>query len=54
MDPKICRKYLDMLSESINDNWFSTGSFETYKKATAIKYQTADKAGLIRLMQFNP
>jgi hypothetical protein len=51
MDPKFFRKYLDMLSESINDGWFSTGAFETYKKANPIKYTTADAAGTLNTLE---
>jgi len=51
MDPKFFRKYLDMLSESINDNWFSAGSFETYKKANPVKYDTATTAGTLQTLE---
>ena len=51
MDPKIFRKYLDMLSESINDSWFSDGAFKTYKKANPIKFQTADAAGTLDTLE---
>ena len=51
MDPKFFRKYLDMLSESINDNWFDTGSFETYKKASPVKYETANTAGKLQTLE---
>ena len=51
MDPKFFRKYLDMLSESINDDWFNTGSFETYKKANPVKYQTAETSGSLKTLE---
>jgi hypothetical protein len=45
------RKYMDILSESVDENWFKTGSFETFKKANPVKYQTADTAGNLQTLE---
>jgi hypothetical protein len=45
------RKYMDILSESVDENWFKTGSFETYKKANPVKYQTANAAGTLETLE---
>ena len=39
------------LFEDINEIWFKTGSFETYKKATPISYETAEQDGTIQTLE---
>jgi 5'(3')-deoxyribonucleotidase len=38
-------------SESISDEWFKDSSFDTYKKATPVRYQTADKDGTLDTLE---
>ena len=57
MNTEVFRKYIDMINEAqelgaaIDDNWFKTGSFQTFKKANPIKYVTADKAGTVETLE---
>jgi hypothetical protein len=39
------------LFEDINDEWFSQGSFDTYKHPTPINYETAEKDGSIQTLE---
>jgi len=39
------------ITEAIDDSWFKTDSFETYKKANPVKYQTATTAGTIQTLE---
>jgi len=51
MTTNTIRKYIDILSESVDEKWFKTGSFETYKKANPVKYETANTAGTLQTLE---
>jgi hypothetical protein len=38
-------------STAINDDWFDTKAFKTYKKANPIKYVTANAAGTVQTLE---
>jgi hypothetical protein len=42
---------INELENGINDAWFKQGGFETYKKPTAIKYQTAIDNGTVDTLE---
>lgn len=47
---KTLREYIDIISEqdgSINDAWFKSGSFQTYKKPNKERYEIAQTDGVI-------
>jgi len=39
------------LFEDVNEIWFKDGSFETYKRATPISYETATQDGTIQTLE---
>ena len=41
---------IQQLLESVNDEWFADG-FKTFKKATPVKYQVADKDGKLETLE---
>jgi hypothetical protein len=41
---------IQQLLESVDDSWFKDG-FKTFKKATPVKYQVADKDGTIQTLE---
>jgi hypothetical protein len=51
MDP--VKKYMDIVSEamSIDDDWFKTGSFKTFKKPAREKYEIAKTDGTIDTLE---
>ena len=48
------RKYINLLNENagpVNDDWFKSGSFQTYKKPAVEKYEIAQKPGTIETLE---
>ena len=48
---KTLREYIDLITETITDDWFSTGAFETFKKLTEEKYEIAQEDGAIDTLE---
>ena len=48
---KTLREYIDLITETITDDWFSTGAFETFKKPTEEKYEIAQEDGAIDTLE---
>jgi hypothetical protein len=44
------RELINIVAESVNDDWFSDG-FQTFKKAAPIKYKTAIAPGTIETLE---
>ncbi len=42
---------ISQLIENINDEWFKTDSFKTFKKATPVKYEIAKQDGTIQTLE---
>jgi hypothetical protein len=42
---------INELENGINDAWFDHGGFETYKKPSPIKYQTAIDSGTVETLE---
>ena len=51
MDSNFFRNFINVLSESVDEKWFTNDSFETYKKANPVKYSTADTAGTLDTLE---
>lgn len=45
------RNLINIINESINDDWFTNGSFRTFKKAAPVKYELAHKAGTVETLE---
>jgi len=53
MSTDLFRKYIDMINENqepISDAWFKDG-FQTYKKASPIKYEVATQPGTVKTLE---
>ena len=48
---KTLREYIDLITETITDDWFSTGAFETFKKLTEEKYEIAQEDGAMDTLE---
>jgi hypothetical protein len=52
---KTIREYMDIVDEAapftINDNWFNTDAFKTYKKPAQESYEIADQDGTIETLE---
>jgi hypothetical protein len=51
METNSIRRFINILSESVDEKWFKDGSFETYKKANPVKYETANTAGTLETLE---
>ena len=54
MDSRFFRRYIDVLNENagpVNDDWFKSGSFQTYKKPAVEKYEIAQRPGTIETLE---
>ena len=51
MKPKEKKMKINELENGINDAWFNAGSFETFKKPTPIKYETAIDNGTVETLE---
>lgn len=45
------RSLINIIAESINDGWFNTGSFETFKLPAREKFTIADSDGTIETLE---
>ena len=45
------RNLINIIAESVNDDWFNTGSFETFKLPAREKYDIASKDGTIETLE---
>lgn len=45
------RKYANMLTEEINDPWFQTGSFKTFKRPATEQYRVATEPGVVKTLE---
>jgi hypothetical protein len=45
------KNLINLFDESINDGWFSDGSFETYKLPAKERYRIADESGTIETLE---
>ena len=50
---KSIREYIDILesAEGVNDDWFKTGAFNTFKKASPVKYELASQPGTVETLE---
>lgn len=51
---KTLREYIDLVTEqesAVNDAWFETGSFETFKKPAREKYEIATAPGTVTTLE---
>ena len=54
MNPQFFRKYADMITEAetaVNDAWFETGAFPTFKKPAVEKYEIATEPGTVDTLE---
>jgi len=45
------RNLINIIAESVNDDWFNTGSFETFKLPAREKFDIASKDGTIETLE---
>ena len=48
---KTMREYIDLIKESIDDDWFKSGAFMTYKKPSKERYEIAQQDGTIETLE---
>ena len=49
---KTLREYINLVTEeAIEDNWFKSGGFKTYKKPNPVHYETATDSGTIDTLE---
>ena len=49
---KTLREYINLVTEeAIEDDWFKSGGFKTYKKPNPIHYSTAKESGTIDTLE---
>jgi hypothetical protein len=44
-------KISELKESVVNDDWFTDGAFNTYKKASPVKYTIADRAGTVQTLE---